>query len=300
MVKGPVLLQLRPITHNIAREPTKYRDRSKYTLGHRGPGWESFGQRAQLRPANGGDVSHEIRFGLWFCASHAALVYRRSEAGRDPRRGCGAGGSSRSRRVERRFFFGLGHAREVIHSKGPGQREGGWLRVHAGAGEECGRVGGCEGARGFIAQLSTCCRVGGNGTVLGWSMAIVQLAKDQVPVNFLRRVEAGPIGGLRRVESNLDPVISTSVAFGLAVCIGGQIRANDDVAATEQLAILARRVGVVARVVFTDHTLRDTLVFINHLPLHVLRLVTVENTLGRHFLGLLARAVEAAGGGRFW
>lgn len=67
--------------------------------------------------------------------------------------------------------------------------------------------------------------------VLCWPVAIVQLAIDQEPVNFLGRVEACAVGGRGRIEGHLDPVEAACISFGLGVCVCGHFAADHDVAA---------------------------------------------------------------------
>ena len=70
-------------------------------------------------------------------------------------------------------------------------------------------------------------------------MAIVELAEDHVPINFLWRVEARAVCGLGRVVGNLDPVEATSIAFRLAIRIGRQV-SDDNVASAQKLSVVVR------------------------------------------------------------
>lgn len=63
-------------------------------------------------------------------------------------------------------------------------------------------------------------------------MAVVQFAKDHIPIDFLRRVEACAVCGLGRVVCDLDPVVATSIALRLAIRIGRQI-SYDNVASAQ-------------------------------------------------------------------
>lgn len=73
-------------------------------------------------------------------------------------------------------------------------------------------------------------------------------------IYFLWRIETCPIGSLCGIKCHLDPVISAIVALGFAICVGGEVSADHDVAA-EKLSELSGGVGITARIIFTDHTL---------------------------------------------
>lgn len=122
---------------------------------------------------------------------------------------------------------------------------------------------------------------------------MIQFAENKVSIDLLWRVEAGAVRGRGRIEGHFDPVISSIVALGFAVCIGRQICADYHVASAQELRVVAGRIGVTARVVLANQALRDALVFIDHLPLGVFGLVSVENALRRDFFGLFPGVFEA-------
>ena len=111
-----------------------------------------------------------------------------------------------------------------------------------------------------------------------------------MPLDLLWRKETCAVGGGSRVEGDLDPVVATVVAFRFAARIRGQVA--DHHVAAQRKRVRPRGVGIAARVVLADLTLRDALIFINHFPLAVLGSVSVENAFSRDLLGLLSRVVE--------
>jgi hypothetical protein len=121
---------------------------------------------------------------------------------------------------------------------------------------------------------------------------VIQFAKDEMTIDFLRRIKAGAVGSRCRVKSDLNPVKTTSITLGFAVSIGREIGAYNYVATTEELRKLVGDTGIAARIVFANKALRNTLIFIDNLPLCLLALVSIQNTLSRDFFNGLPRPFE--------
>lgn len=64
VIEATVLLQLRSVADNVAREPTEDGNRAQHPLRHRRLRRQGLGDGSQLGPPHGGNVRHELGLGF--------------------------------------------------------------------------------------------------------------------------------------------------------------------------------------------------------------------------------------------